>query len=255
MKIKCVLRSVCTLCAINFFVQCFANKFTSATSSASSTQKITSRLDASTKAFKFSSGQSNFKGKAETSIPDAGFGSRLMFSWVKDLMKTGNSRKLELQDLFTMKLKMDNVSETFDKYLQHEIEISKNSREASKKNILLMLWASPVTKAIVKMYFSTFSYSALIRFFNTVIQFVPSLIIAKILKLAESSNASIASRHQGILLTLLLLLTLCIKTFLENQYFDSVITLGANVKGALSSAIYRKSLKLSPAGRQNNTVS
>jgi hypothetical protein len=60
--------------------------------------------------------------------------------------------------------------------------------------------------------------------------------------------------REGMILALALYGTLCVKTFLENQYFDAIIGIGAAARGAISAAIFRKSLKLSPAGRQNNTV-
>jgi hypothetical protein len=60
--------------------------------------------------------------------------------------------------------------------------------------------------------------------------------------------------REGMFLALALYGTLCVKTFLENQYFDAIIGIGAAARGAISAAIFRKSLKLSPAGRQNNTV-
>ena len=54
--------------------------------------------------------------------------------------------------------------------------------------------------------------------------------------------------------SLMLFGVLCVKTVIENQYFYAVTNLGANVRGVLSSAIYRKSLRLSSTGRANNTV-
>ena len=60
--------------------------------------------------------------------------------------------------------------------------------------------------------------------------------------------------REGMLLAFALYGTLCVKTALENQYFDSIISIGATARGAISAAIFRKSLKLSPSGRQNNTV-
>ena len=86
-------------------------------------------------------------------------------------------------------------------------------------------------------------------------QFFPSLIVARILQFSSSSAlGSDAILNKGFYLSLLLFLVLCLKTIVENQYFDMVINLGANIRGTLSSAIYRKALKLGPSSRKNNSV-
>ena len=59
---------------------------------------------------------------------------------------------------------------------------------------------------------------------------------------------------EGYALCFLLFTVLCTKTLIENQYFDQAIQLGASIRGTLSAAVYRKSLKLGPAGQQNTTM-
>lgn len=59
---------------------------------------------------------------------------------------------------------------------------------------------------------------------------------------------------EGSMLSLLLFFVLCVKTAIENQYFDVVVNTGADIRSTLSAAIYRKSLKLGPGSRKTNTV-
>ena len=268
MKIESILRSLCTLCVAEIFVNCFAHQHSF---HAPINQKGSLQLEAHG-AYEFSSLDSKLKSKAGVLIPSTSFVNRLMFGWVKDMISLGNKKRLDLADLWILPKQMDNVSHVFDEHYKDAQETLKRRKEKSNdrlkdttqktKNILAQFWASPLTKAAMKMYSKEFVVSGIFKFFNTLIQFVPSLIIARILKIAEmgadpsaiSSGLYAAAQQQGILLTLMLLLSLCVKTFLENQYFDIVTTLGANIRGAISSAIYRKSLKLSPSGRQNNTV-
>lgn len=117
---------------------------------------------------------------------------------------------------------------------------------------------------------------------NTFVQFVPSLIIARILKYVSNPphTAAVALstlfptlpqhvppallhlldlaysllQHDGFTLSLLLFFFLCTKTFIENQYFDAISQVSAQIRGTLSTAVYRKALRLSAASRQNNTV-
>lgn len=103
--------------------------------------------------------------------------------------------------------------------------------------------------------------SGLVKLVNTLVQFFPSLIIAQLLKSLTTDNTAWqvgilqhVKNPKGVLLAVLLYLCLCTKTTIENQYFDMVTVLGAQVRGTLSAAIYQKALKLSPTGRQNNTV-
>lgn len=101
--------------------------------------------------------------------------------------------------------------------------------------------------------------AGVIKFFNTIVQFLPSILIARILSYVDKAAASkltgaAALGLEGPLLALALFSVLTVKTLMENQYFDRIITLGAAVRGALSTSIYTKALRLSPAGRQANTV-
>ena len=106
--------------------------------------------------------------------------------------------------------------------------------------------------------------SGLLKLLNTLVQFLPSLLIARILKHVDKAAAarnifstgkmSVLDK-EGMFIALALYGVLCVKTVLENQYFDAIISIGATARGAISAAIFRKSLKLSPSGRQNNTVS
>lgn len=125
--------------------------------------------------------------------------------------------------------------------------------------------------------------TGLLKFVNTLVQFAPSLIIARILKHVSRTHTSPAVtalsvlfpdlaqhippavlslvdqtyqllRNEGFNLALLLFFFLCAKTAIENQYFDAISQMSSEIRGTLSTAVYRKALKLSPASRQNNTV-
>jgi len=111
-----------------------------------------------------------------------------------------------------------------------------------------------------------FIVSGIVKFCNTVTQFFPSLIIARVLRYVDTASrvtstpSSFTSLHffdlfrqEGVYWSLLLFVTLTVKTALENQYFNMVIQLGVKIRCALSGALYRKSLRLSPESRRNYT--
>ena len=213
----------------------------------------------------------NIMGKATRNLSseraNAGILSKLTFGWARSMMMEGNNKVLDIEDLWRLEENhlMDNVSTTFD----HHFEIAMTEANVTAgvlpplkgNNVVSKFSSSPLIRAVVKMYRREFIVSGVTKFFNTFVQFLPSLVVARILANVDKqagTEISLAAlktlRIQGVALALLLVSLLSTKTFLENQYFYTVIQLGADIRNAISSAIYRKALKLSPSGRMNNTV-
>ena len=106
-------------------------------------------------------------------------------------------------------------------------------------------------------YMSPLLISGGLKLINTCVQFFPALIVTRILKIVESGKSPFSLfqlPYSSILLILSLFASLCIKSIIENQYFYLVCNAGANIRGVLSAAVYRKALRLSPESRQNTTV-
>jgi hypothetical protein len=80
------------------------------------------------------------------------------------------------------------------------------------------------------------------------------LILLTFWRAAVFSSINGFFRNKGVKLSLLLFLSLCAKTAIENQYFHEIVVLSSEIRGTLSAAVYRKALKLSPESRRNNTV-
>ena len=191
------------------------------------------------------------------------FVNSVTFSWVTGLMEVGNNKVLQLNDLwaFDGAEKTGNLSDTFARYFEHEQFLLRNSTlpavpvsSTLPSNVIQDFWASPVTKAVVKMYKRPLLYSGLLKLCNTLVQFLPSIIIARLLGGIDKAKVIGQASPNGVPLALSLFLVLSAKTLLENQYFYTVIDMGASIRGTLSSSIYRKALKLSPSGRKNNTI-
>ena len=226
--------------------------------------------------------------------------SRLTYSWVNELMKKGNNQVLELEDVWLLKdsKQMNATSSKFDHIFDQQKNgtitgsSSSNNSSITKFNNLFLLkdfWTSPITRAIVIMYKRQFIETGLLRLINTLIQFLPSLIIARLLRHIEfsktitmssikaciSTTNSISSitnqpidiiirsivyysrcicTNQGFQLSMLLFTVLTLKTAVENQYFDYITQLSADIRGTLSTAIYKKSLKLSPTSRRSYSM-
>lgn len=105
-------------------------------------------------------------------------------------------------------------------------------------------------------YKKQFIESGVIKLMNSAVQFLPSLLVSKILKLGTAGGVGgRAEVKRGLTLAIILFTSLCTKTVIENIYFDMVTNLAAQIRGTLSAAIYQKALRLGPEGRQNVTVS
>ena len=201
--------------------------------------------------------------------------NRWSFGWVKQLLDKGNNKILQLDDLWLPQPteEMHNVSQTFASYYRHEEaqRIIKNITIDTKRSISAFT-KSPISVAIRKMYKNDLIRTGCIKFGNTCVQFLPSLIVAKLLKTVDeigklnsafSSTAELAVntaqmyaklRRQGMLLCLTLFFALGTKTIMENHYFHQITKMGASIRGALSTAVYRKSLRLSSTGKQDATT-
>jgi hypothetical protein len=83
--------------------------------------------------------------------------SRIAFTWVNDLLRTGNQRSgtpIELTDLWKLDNAdlMGNVSNRFDHFYRKELSaLNRNQTVSAPTNILQEFWSYPVTRAIVKM--------------------------------------------------------------------------------------------------------
>lgn len=109
-----------------------------------------------------------------------------------------------------------------------------------------------------------FVKGAVVRLLNTLVQFLPSVLVSKILRNLQQEPFVFNSfltfvqqlgTNKSFRLSILLFLSLSAKTIIENQYFDMMTQLGAQIRGTLSAAIYQKALHLGPSSRQNTTVS
>lgn len=200
---------------------------------------------------------------------------RISFGWVRDLMRRGNEVPLELTDVFLLPphQQMAHTAEEFEAYFSEERSRSRAANysvaryETEKVNILVEFWKSPLTRAIVRMYRKEFLLSGVTKFFNTLSQFLPSLIVSRILAYVDGAKQAqgalnsadsvwqlLLQKRMGLQLSVLLLACLSLKTIIENQYFDRVSRFSAEIRGAISTAIYRKALRLSPQSRKNNTL-
>jgi hypothetical protein len=193
------------------------------------------------------------KTKALRKLPKKNFLQTISFSWVRDLIKLGIARRVAIEDVWPVseidyRASTGASSSRFTHFLAKEANAS---AQQYRWGLLGELWSSPVARACVHMYARDLRVTGVLKAANTLTQFLPSLIVSRLLR---SLTRGSAGRREGIISAVLLLTVLCLKMVLENQYFHHIISMAAALRGTLSAAIYAKALRLPPGSRVNMTV-
>lgn len=158
----------------------------------------------------------------------------------------GNKTELEQEDLYAAPVneKAENVYHLFESSWTENVAANKvGSVKDALKRVL---------------GFSLFS-SGLLRFFNTTIQFtwpvLFNLVLVSLKQLSlPQSQRMFYDEYAPLYLALGLCLAMLLKAMSENMYFHTTFRMARQANAALTSAVYRKSLRLAPASRQNFTV-
>ncbi len=214
--------------------------------------------------------------------PRVGPLSLLTFAWVDKLVRLGRNRTIQSEDVWSLREpnEMKYVGDCFEsKYrelvncLEERAALQKVGGDVDGENVKVeeeeeeeesmptkirrfdVPWSfskvlgDPVVLALVALFRRPFFVVGLVRLLTTLVGFFPPLIIKSLLGSLESGETRTAQR-----LTLTLFACITAKLLLINQYFYKIQCLGSKVGGALSTAVYRKSLRLSPSARQSRAI-
>ncbi|KAG0223167.1 hypothetical protein BGW42_006079 [Actinomortierella wolfii] len=208
----------------------------------------------------------------------ASFPSRLTFHWIQPLMSLGARRPLETEDLWIVseERKASNISAKFQAEWAKEaakrrqnamsssnVDLEDPSSEKNKKRKKRKQSNEPkLWKAINRAFFWTFWSSAILKFVGDALMSFQPLVTKAIITFVTTSYVGHASRNQGIeadipplwhgiLLAIALYLMGVGATITQHQYWQRAMGLGAGLRTALITAIYRKGLVLSNRAKQD----
>ncbi|KAK3692102.1 P-loop containing nucleoside triphosphate hydrolase protein [Podospora appendiculata] len=169
--------------------------------------------------------------------------SLLTFSWMTPLMKYGYSQFLTEEDLWGLAAKdtTKSTGEAFDDAWQYQLQHRKNPS----------LWA-----ALFYAYGGPYSLAAFFKIGNDLSAFAQPQLLRLLITFVDSyrdgrepqpviKGAAIAFGMFALAMT---------QTTMIHQYFQLAFVTGMRIKGGLTSAIYRKALKLSNEGRSTKTT-
>ncbi|XP_075805253.1 ATP-binding cassette sub-family C member 4 isoform X1 [Microtus pennsylvanicus] len=179
-------------------------------------------------------------------LQDANLCSRLLFWWLNPLFKTGHSRRLEEDDMFSV------LPEDRSKHLGEELqgywdkEVLRAKKDARKPSL---------TKAIIKCYWKSYLVLGIFTLIEETTRVVQPVLLGKFIEYFENYDPSdsvalhTAYGYAAILSACTLLLAV-----LHHLYFYHVQCAGMKLRVAMCHMIYQKALRLSNAAMGKTTT-
>lgn len=192
----------------------------------------------------------------------SGVPSRLTFSWFDPFVLIGFKRSLTESDLWALNPNdaSAEVAHKFDKYWQRSLkkrEISNNAKASFTKSSASVNFKPQVEKkkasilpALCIAFGAQFLFGALLKLVNDILMFISPQILRMLIGFVEGDEPS----WRGYLYAGLLLATAIVQTLLLAHYFTRMYLVGMRIRSALTSAIYKKSLRMSNGARKESTV-
>ncbi|XP_022835136.1 multidrug resistance-associated protein 1 isoform X1 [Spodoptera litura] len=192
----------------------------------------------------------------------SGFPSRLTFSWFDPLALTGFRRSLTEEDLWALN-PQDSSTEVvpkFDKFWEKSLrkrEIS-NATKASYRKTSASVNFKPesekkpasILPALCLAFGGQFLFGAMLKLFNDVLMFISPQLLKLLIGFVQGKE----QLWKGYVYAVALLACATVQTMLLAHYFTRMYLVGMRIRTALTSAIYRKSLRMSNAARKESTV-
>ena len=171
----------------------------------------------------------------------ASFPSRMLFTWFDGMVWRGWRRYLVNEDLWTLNPsdRCRGVIPEWDANWDNQ----KKAKQPKRKPLSIL-------NTLVSSFGGVFAASAILQLIYTIISFVSPQLVNFLIAFVESDEPM----WRGYLYTITLIAVTMLNTIINSQYFFFQYSIGLKIRTALTSAIYRKSLRLSGASRKEMTV-
>ncbi|KAJ2042756.1 hypothetical protein H4S04_007127, partial [Coemansia sp. S16] len=177
-------------------------------------------------------------------VEDANIFSRLTFSWMSPLLKLGRRKQVSEGDLWEIPSNIApvNIAETFDTNWQYEID----QGVQRSPSLIRALW---------KTLGAPFALAGALKLIQDVIQFLQPVFLSLLLGFVSShATDSPQPMSFGYFYAGSLLVLQGIQTLFLHQYFQLCMATGMKVKSSLTTAIFKKAMRLSNETRQEYTT-
>lgn len=195
----------------------------------------------------------------------ASFCSRTTFSWFDRFAWTGFRRPITTDDLWTLRYeyKTCNVNERFERAWSKEVHKAKKSdRKHTPHNIMSPSYESlpesnekeaykmSVANALMRTFGFSFFTRTSLKVCADLCGLATPLLLQQLIGFVESNDPF----WQGMVYVVLLSVSAIMESLFVNQFYDGVMIMSLQLKSALISAIYKKSLKISNSSKTTSTV-
>jgi ABC-type multidrug transport system fused ATPase/permease subunit len=167
----------------------------------------------------------------------SGFCASVFFTWVTPLMKLGNERPLENDDLF--QLDPFNRAESISQRFGEKWALQKQKARPS------LAWA------LATAFGAKFVIAGFLKLIHDSLQFVGPIIIKDIIAYLSDPTAPLS---EGLTYAGVIFVSGVIQSFSLRQYFFYCFETGMQLRSAIVTAVFDKSLVLSAAARQQKTT-
>ncbi|CAG9578808.1 unnamed protein product [Danaus chrysippus] len=192
----------------------------------------------------------------------SGFPSRLTFSWFDPLALTGFRRSLVESDLWALN-PQDSSKEVvpkFDKFWERTLNKRENangtkatySKTSASVNFKPDKEVKPasILPALCLAFGGQFLFGALLKLINDVLMFLSPQLLKLLIGFVDTKETV----WKGYLYAVCLFACATAQTLLLSHYFTRMYLVGMRIRTALTSAVYRKSLRISNSARKETTV-
>ncbi|KAI8881443.1 multi drug resistance-associated protein MRP [Backusella circina FSU 941] len=166
---------------------------------------------------------------------------RLTFSWMTPLMQLGSKKPLIMDDLWNLNHEdqAEVVGDKFQKYWDREMQKSKPS----------------LLRALFFTLGGPFMFAAVFKVIQDILQFLQPMLLKELMGWVTSYMTNTPEPgYRGVFISGGMFITAFAQTMFLHQYFQLCFTTGMKMRAALVTAIYKKTLVLSNASRQQSTV-
>jgi ABC-type multidrug transport system fused ATPase/permease subunit len=193
---------------------------------------------------------------------------KALYLWVTPFLKLGGERTLQMDDLLPLPegYLASNNSKRFEESLKRALERERDRLRARAE------WdgegkapKDPFLPAVMWPLWHCFGgiilTGSLFKLLNDLIQFLPAVVLGGFLRFIAGKShplelfvAGGSVNGYGAAYCLLLFFIPVLRTVFEQVYFYYAQASGICIKGALGTAVYRKTMRLSAAGRDGSTT-
>ena len=115
----------------------------------------------------------------------------------------------------------------------------------------------PVRNALIAQFRGRMIRAGIVKLLNSTLNFAPSLLLYGLLSSMQRGSGTLFNNlpdWSGWVFAVAMFVAMTTRTCVENQYFHMVVRVGFQIRAALTTAIYRKALRMSASSRQESPV-